>query len=421
MRATLFLLGFVAFVPALAAAGENPLADLAARASGNAATLVELGDLQVEAMLLDDAKRTYREALKIDKTNGEAAFGLVRIDMALRKFNPAKTACRQIARQHKDTAVGEVCSGWFWLSNERSARAVDEFTKAIAKGDNARGKEGMGESLRLRGDFDGAIAVYKEAIAAGASYRAHLGLGLALELKGDKAGAIAAFKEAATRQPASCLARYNLGRLEGSGPEAVSELKTALAIRPGWVDAYIALGDTYENDGEHAKAAEAYQAAIGGEQGRGAAFFGLGRAQRGLGKNDEALKSLAKAIELIPNHVGAYLLLADIKYEAGATEEALQALENARTAAPGDVSVYLNSGDVYFRLGRHTSARSFLNQAITMKPDLSRAHALLGDIACSRRLYDEGRASYDAALKGDLAGVDAKQIEQKKAACKPKR
>ena len=123
----------------------------------------------------------------------------------------------------------------------------------------------------------------------------------------------------------------------------------------------------------------------------------------------------------MPNLVDAYLLLSDIAYGSGDQQGAMDALEQARTAAPGEVKVFLHSGLLYFKLERYTAANGYLEQAIAMKADLSLAHATLGDISCSRRLYDEGRAHYDDALKGDLNDVTSADLVARKAACQPKK
>ncbi len=421
MRAT--LLGIVIFLVAgtALAGGSSHLDELAASTGKDAAALVKLGDLYVEAMRLTEAKKAYKGALRLEKKFGEAKFGLARIHMAQRKFKPAKNACRKVTKAHKNSSVGDVCSGWFWISNDRSARAIDEFQKAMDKGDMARGKTGMGEALRRRGDYDDAIDAYKEAIAAGAGYIAHIGLGLALEINEDMTGATKAFEKAVSMQPASCEAQFHYGRMLEPGPKAVSHLEAALLIRAGWLKAYVALGDVHIATGDFQGAVKAFQGAITSKAGRGVAFFGLGRALNMMGKNKKALEALNKAIELIPNHMGAHLLIAKIQYELGETQVAIDALENARTAAPGDVKVYLRSGEIYYRMERYTSARSFLNQAVSMNNKLSRAHVLLGNIACERRLYPAGRQHYKRALEGDMIKVKKAEITKLDQECKPKK
>lgn len=405
------------------AGGESPLD---ARAGGAAAAtseeLVAIGDLFVEAMRLPEAKKAYRDALKQRKGYGEAELGLARLDMAAGKLEKSKKACRAVARRHKAESSGEVCSGWVWLTFDRSARAIDEFQKAVDKGDVARGKTGLGEAYRRQMDGARAVEMYDAAIAAGAGYVARVGLGLMREANGDLPGATGSLKAAVEAEPASCVAHFHYGRLLGKGAEAADHLRTALAIRPGWTEAHQALGDVLLAGGDFAGAEAAYRAAIESSKApRGTAHYGLARAMYGQGRPADAKASLEKAIELVPNLVDAYLLLSDIAYAAGDTDGAVEALDRAKTAAPGEVKVYLYSGLTYFRMNRYTSANGFLGQAIGMKADLSLAHATLGDISCARRLYEEGRAHYDDALKGDMKDVTADDLQKRKAACQPKR
>jgi tetratricopeptide (TPR) repeat protein len=151
---------------------------------------------------------------------------------------------------------------------------------------------------------------------------------------------------------------------------------------------------------------------------RAPAYYGLAKALRALKRNDEALTALQQVVDRIPNHAGAYLLFAEIYYEMKQTDQAIEALDRARDVASGDVAVFVRSAEIYYDAGRHTNARAFLNQALSMKPKLSKAHKMLGDIACERKQYADGQKHYADALAGDLADVNKADIEQKKAACK---
>ena len=419
MRITLFGIGVLLAAIGAAAQVQDPLDTLAGNAEKSPADLIALGDLYIEAMRLPEAARAYRQAMSKNDPGAEAQFGMARIQIARGNFKKAKTACRRLAHANKKKSIGEICSGWFWLSNDRSARAVEEFQKAIDKGDMARGKTGMGEVYRRQSEHEKAIAAYSEALKAGAGYIAHIGLGLTLEQKGDRQGALQAFREAVSNMPASCLARYHYGRALGRGREAVHEIQTAIAIRQAWPEAYQVLADIHYEEGAYALAVEAYKQATKGET--GIAFLGLGKALYKTAKPEAARKALLRASELTPDLIGIYKLLAHIQFELGDYDGTDVALNKMKDLAPEDAMVYLHCGAVYYKMERHTTARSFLEQAISMKPSLSHAHYLLGRIACKRRLYQPGREHFRQALVGDLAGVDKNEIEKQLAACVPKR
>jgi tetratricopeptide (TPR) repeat protein len=418
MRSIPFCIGIFLIANAAIAQPENPLDTLAGSKDLTPQDLVELGNLYVEAMRLPDAKKVYRSALAKAADYAEAKAGMARIQIALGNFKKAKSACRHIAYANKKKTAGDICSGWFWLSNDRSARAIEEFQKAISKGDIARGKTGMGEVLRRQSDHPGAIAAYQEALGAGAGYLADIGLGLTLERSGDIQGAKKALEKAVSEQPASCLAHFYYGRLLGQGEKAIQEIETAIAIRKDWPEAYQVLGDMHYSSGDYPRAAAAYDQAVKGESGM--AYLGLGKALYKTEKLESAREALIKAGELNPDLIDIYKLLADIQYELGNYDGANEALNSMRNLSPEDAGVYLHCGNLYYKMGRFTTARSFLEQAVSMKPTLSYAHYLLGQIACKRRLYEPGRQHYQQALTGDMDGVSKSDIEKQHATCVPK-
>jgi tetratricopeptide (TPR) repeat protein len=396
----------------------DPLGDLAASAGTDADKLILAGDLYVEAGRLAEAKKMYKQAAWKNKNNPEAKLGLIRLSMAEGKFQQTKYYCRKLTQSDPSSSAGDICSGRFWLGNDRSSRAVEEFEKAVAKGDKIRGKTGIGDALSLVGKWDDAVLAYKEAIDAGASYEAHMGLGLTLEKKGDVKGATPALQQAVTAQNASSLAHYHLGRLLGQGDAAVAELKTACEIRPKWFDGLFELASSYQKNKNYDAAIDAYKQAIAVDDNRAPSYFGLAQSLRAEKRNDEALDALQQVVDKLPNHAGAYLLFAEIFWEQKKTDQAIESLDRARAVASGDVFVFIRSAEIYYDAGRHTNARAFLNQALSMNPKLSKAHEMLGDIACERKQFDEGQKNYTDALKGDLVDVDKAAIEKKKTACK---
>lgn len=412
------------------AAEQNPLSDLAASTGTDPGALLLLGDLYLEAGRLSDAKRTFKRAKM--RAPEMARLGAAKIHMSEHSFGNAKSGCRKLARDFLKAPIGEMCSGWFWLSNGRMSRAIEEFELAVKKGDVAGGKLGIAEAMRMNREWSDAITAYEEAIKAfekieeenskmtpkGYVYLAHLGKGLALEQQGETSMAVLSLKTAAQTQPASCLARYHYGRLNGNGNEAIQELEAAISMRPDWLEARVALGKAYDDDGNYKAAADAYRAAIAANKQLGEPYYGLAKALAKLGQDKEALDALDTLIGFIPNHADAYLLMAEIYAKKKDADSAIEALDRARDVATGDVEVFIRSAQIYMSVGRYTNARAYLNQAIRMKPKMSRAHVMLGRIACERRRFDEGRKHYDKALKGDLQGVTKEDIQTQIAQCR---
>src|SRR5205085_8526651 len=97
---------------------------------------------------------------------------------------------------------------------------------------------GLGNTLRGKGDVDGAAAAFREAIRLDPkSAPAHFNLGAVLcDVKHDYDGAIAAFKEAIRLDPKDADAHYCLGNaLRGKGdPDgAIAAFREAIRLDPG--------------------------------------------------------------------------------------------------------------------------------------------------------------------------------------------
>lgn len=399
----------------------DPLEDAAARAGKEPRELVALGELYVESRRFVEARKAFQTALGDPLERGKALLGLARVEITAGSLEQAKRSCRELKRKD-DSGLAETCEGELWLSAGRISRAVAQFRAAIKKGASAHGKLGLADALRRQGDYEAALAAYDEAAAAGAGYRAALGRGLVLEAQKNNDEALAAYESALRVQPASSDAHYLVGRLLRPGPRAVAELRTATALRPGWFEGLSALGGVLLVEGDHADALIVFKEAekAGGGGAKGAVSFGQAQALSALGRLEEAEAALKKTIEAVPSHGDALLKLARLYFERRKFDEALEAVEKARAAMPEEVSVYLAAGEIYHQIGRDTAATSFLKHAVALDSRASRAHALLGDIACSRGLYADGKGAYRTALEGDMAELTPAQIEQKIAACRRK-
>jgi tetratricopeptide (TPR) repeat protein len=237
--------------------------------------------------------------------------------------------------------------------------------------------------------------------------------------------------------------------------EALADLKTALEIDPGSVQAFIARGDLYLKLDRPEDAAAQYAPAILLTGGNAAAYYGIAEANRRLGRYPQAVMAADKALEIDSrdaksSYVRSVALLRDgqreagevelerfrkleandhdervrarsipvtlhtaaARFENGQEEAALEALREGIRSYPDSPSLQLNLGIVQSRMGRHRDAihtfqamidQGFQNQDnFLIHLNLSREHEALGDMKAHqlhRLIYLQ---QYDAFLKNKL-------------------
>ncbi len=117
----------------------------------------------------------------------------------------------------------------------------------------------LGDSLRLQGKLDEAIAAYREAIRLQPDFApARLNLGAILcDVKHDYTGAEAEFRETIRRQPHDAAAHLNLGTAlvaQGKVSEAIAAYREAIRHKPELAEAHCNLGLALRQQGQYAEA-----------------------------------------------------------------------------------------------------------------------------------------------------------------------
>ena len=175
----------------------------------------------------------------------------------------------------------------------------------------------------------------------------------------------------------SSMAWYFLGlslAAERRYAEAVEPIKIALDLQPDYLQAHLALGDTYLKLGEIDEARAAYLRALEMQPNYAPAHDGMGRLNESLGRDDEAETSYRKALEINVAFADAYTHL----------------------------------GELYLRKGRLDDATNLFLKAITVKPDFSQAYTRLGVALSRQERYEDALAAARKSL--ELAPQDPEPL-----------
>ncbi len=178
------------------------------------------------------------------------------------------------------------------------------------------------------------------------------------------------WRDTLARNPASWMARANLGKLlaeEGRLGEALAEYTRALDIRPRTVQALYGKGYVLLHLGRPAEALPFLEETVGILP-RWDAHETLGLALARLGRFEEAENHLREALRLEPGSPGVATNLGSLMLDRGRAADAVGWLERAVELAPGDARARAALGEAYARLGRYAAAEAQLAEALRIDP-----------------------------------------------------
>jgi tetratricopeptide (TPR) repeat protein len=175
----------------------------------------------------------------------------------------------------------------------------------------------------------------------------------------------------------------------------LADVEQALTMDPGFTAALAMKANLLSRKGDHAGAANTYDAIVAKEPSVPDYLVARGIERWRMGKQDDARKDFAAAHE---NAVGA-MQLNNLCYEkavAGADLElALKECDESLRLAPNSAPILDSRATVYLQMGRYKEAKADYDRALATFPTM--APSLLGRAIAKLRLGDESGARADAA------------------------
>lgn len=405
------------FVALPAVAQETALEGLRAAARANrrdAAAASAYGMALLRAGRYREAEQQLRTAARLSRGSIEAQFDVARVSFARGDYRAARNACRALERAGRDAVLTRVCHARTFLVWNRSARAFEELQAALAaEATNFEALLALGDAHRLRAEVSESESAYRRAIDANPqSAEPHLGLGRLYAAAGRRDDAIAALRRAIAIDATSPEIQYELGRLLGGSAEGRQLLEQAVAGRPEWPEAQVAIGEALLAQGpESAPAAEAaFRAAIRMNARLAPAHSGLGSALAAQNKHEEAEAALRRALEIVPNSPDTAFRLAQLYEATQRNEEAIEQYRQAADLDPRNPRGLLTAANLAIRLRRDVLAAGFLDRLLDQHPNLAAGLALYGDIMKARGDRNAARDYYQRALRG-RGNVDRARVQ----------
>ncbi len=197
--------------------------------------------------------------------------------------------------------------GLVFMAMNNRWRAAGEFRKAVQLDAN------LPEAYKRLGDlfftsprrlYAQAIEAYKKAVELYPEYAdAYVGLGEVMGAQGKHEEAVAAYQKALAIEPDEPRIHFGLGKIyyneKGLYHEAVAEYRKAIQSDPRYLEAYLNLGELYEEKGLYKEAADSYERALRVDPNHPSAHYGLAMALEQLDR-DLAIAAWERYIQVAP-------------------------------------------------------------------------------------------------------------------------
>jgi len=304
----------------------------------------EIGDVSVETGDYSHAVQYYRNAIKSSPDN---------IMLWAKLANILQTYCQDDVKDiifcYNNMAELQPQNprifyelGHLYMKMDDSLNAVNAFKKAISlEKDNAFYHNSLAYALVGLEDFDGAISEYHKAI----------------KLNPDN--------EWTSIVSQALGALYH--QIKENSQAAIVSYQTASILDPLNVDAFVALGEAYYDNGDLSNAIDSYCEAIKLDPAIAKVYSNLGLALWEKDLIDEAVIAYQKAISLKPDYASAYNNLGVVYIDgAGKPDDALKMFREAININPNYALAHFNVGRVYEVKGEKTEAAKHYQNSINI-------------------------------------------------------
>lgn len=304
-------------------------------------------------------------------------------------------------REPEAQLLSELSHAGALIKDKQYDLAADELNRALAA--NFAGPERgfiMGEVLRQKGDFPGALSVYKEVLAENSEFaEVHTKISYILYKLDDSAGALNEAKAALAINPVDAEAHKNAGlALDSAGKfdAAIAEYKEALRIKPDYTAVHYDLGLLFHHIRSYENAIAEYKKAIALDPNYQDAHNNLGLAYKEVGNFSEAVKELREAKRLDPDDPAARQNLAATLMETS-VPEGIAELQELEKRFPNFEMCHVCLGNALVWAGDNPGAAAEYQIAQKLDPSDSAPHRGLGNLLEKQKRYDEALGEYRSA------------------------
>jgi tetratricopeptide (TPR) repeat protein/TolB-like protein len=184
----------------------------------------------------------------------------------------------------------------------------------------------------------------------------------------------------------------------GKSPEAISELKRALALLPNSDECLRRLGVAYTNAGQMQPAIDALQQAIGKNPYSWLNYSFLGRVYLKSGQYDKALAEYHEVTRREPNNPSGWSNMGFAHLQQEKWSECIPEFDRAISLDSTNPLYYSNRGVAYFFTGHYAEAAKDFEVAVQKDPNSAAFRVNLADAWRAAGQAAKAASNYDAAI-----------------------
>jgi tetratricopeptide (TPR) repeat protein len=294
-------------------------------------------------------------------------------------------------------------------------KAIDLYLERIRLAENsdepptivARYYKELGDLYLARFDTDLAIIAYEQSLKLDSwTPASRLGLAEALGLQGKQKEQLAQLRTAVSLSPGSVEAQIALANAldnQEKLTEAMTIYFNTADRHPGNERATIALARAWQDRNRSDRAEQSFRATIATNPGAADAYVGLAELRMDMGDLDEAEDLLTQARRIDYNNLSSYIRLGELEQRRGKSDEALAWFQKAATLPAADQSLNLTLIDSLIRYGDYTTALDYTNQALEQRAQDVELLMRRGRIERIFGHYGQALESYTRAQASDPA------------------
>lgn len=341
----------------------------------------------------DDAVRAARKSIELDPESGPGAYMLLASRLWDKKqFAEAERVARKAVELDPDGPMEHFC---------------------------------VGETLRLAGKPEGALAEYRTALQLDPEFaQAHCSLGVVHLLAGRLDDAQRAFETALKTRAYRVRTADSIAWVGGSGSvgriraeslwglgethrrrgdfaRAIEKLEEALRVRADKVKAIRSLAAVHRDRGDVAKAVELYRRALSVEPDNWQAQMSLASISSDKRERSRCLEAANDTARREPNNAELLARLGRFHLSRAEFQVANRYYRAAAKAAPDNPRYLVWLAGAVSRAGRFSEAHRVLEQVLDRWPQNAAAHAQLGAVLGQERRFDLAVKHLKAAIARD--------------------